>query len=133
MHVSEMLEQLHARMQVKLARQGMPPDRETLEDVCMAVACLVQDPDGLLLHISPPAAEDYATVEEGFALASRDFAEEITALRALVAWLEDKMQAEVRAWVQAGQLPPAQATDAIRELVLARFVSPDGMHGDGNR
>jgi hypothetical protein len=29
-HVSEMLEQLHARMQVKLARQGMSPDRETL-------------------------------------------------------------------------------------------------------
>jgi hypothetical protein len=35
MHVSEMLEQMHACMQVKLARQGMPPDRETLEDVCM--------------------------------------------------------------------------------------------------
>lgn len=133
MHVSEMLEQLHARMQVKLARQGMPPDRETLEDVCMAVACLVQDPNGLLLHISPPAAEDYAMVEDGFALASRDFAEEITALRALVAWLEDKMQVAVRAWVQTGQLPPAQATYAIRELVLARFVSPDGMHGDDNR
>ena len=133
MHVSEMLEQMHACMQVKLARQGMPPDRETLEDVCMAIACLVQDPDGLLLHVSPPAAEDYAMVEDGFALASRDFAEEITALRALVAWLEDKMQVEVRAWVQAGQLPPAQATYAIRDLVLARFVSPDGVHGDDNR
>jgi hypothetical protein len=68
MHVSEMLEQMHACMQVKLARQGMPPDRETLEDVCMAIACLVQDPDGLLLHTSPPAAEDYAMVEDGFAL-----------------------------------------------------------------
>ena len=43
------------------------------------------------------------------------------------------MQVEVRAWVQAGQLPPAQATYAIRELVLARFVSPDGEHGDDNR
>ena len=31
-------EQIHAHMQVKLARQGMPPDRETLEDVCIAVA-----------------------------------------------------------------------------------------------
>jgi hypothetical protein len=58
MHVSEMIEQLHARMQVKLARAGMAPDREILEDVCMAVACLAQDPVGLLLHISPPAAED---------------------------------------------------------------------------
>ena len=133
MQLLEMLEQMHAHMQVKLVRQGMPADRETLKDVCMAIACLVQDPDGLLLHISPPAAEDYAMVEDGFALASRDFAEEITALRALVAWLEDKMQVEVRAWVQAGQLPPAQATYAIRELVLARFVSPDGMHGDDNR
>jgi hypothetical protein len=130
MHVSEILEQIHARMQVKLARQGMSPDRETLENVCMTIACLVQDPDGLLLHTSPPPAEDYALVEDGFALASRDFADEITALRALVAWLEDKMQVEVRAWVGSGQLPPAQATHAIRELVLAGFVSPDGVHGD---
>jgi hypothetical protein len=132
MQLLEMLEQMHAHMQVKLARQGMPSDRETLEDVCIAVACLVQDPDGLLLHISPPPAEDYAMVEDGFALASRDFAEEITSLRALVAWLEDDMQEEVSAWVQSGQLPPAQATHAIRELVLARFVFPDGMHGDGH-
>jgi len=133
MQLLEMLEQMHARMQVKLARQGMPPDRATLEDVCMAVACLVQDPDGLLLHISPPATEDYALVEDGFALASRDFAEEITALRALVAWLSDDMQEEVRSWVQSGQLPPAQAPHAIRELVLARFVFPDGMHHDDDR
>jgi len=94
MQVLEMIEQMHARMQVKLARQGMPSDRETLEDVCMAVACLVQDPDGLLLHISPPPAEHYAMVEDAFALTLRDFAEEITALRALVAWLEDTMQEE---------------------------------------
>jgi hypothetical protein len=130
MRVSEILEQIHARMQVKLARQGMSPDRETLGDVCMAIACLVQDPDGLLLHISPPPAEDYALVEDGFALASREFAEEITALQSLVAWLEDDMQEEVRSWVQSGQLPHAQATHAIRELVLARFVFPDGTHGD---
>jgi hypothetical protein len=130
MQVLEMLEQMHARMQVKLARQGMPCDRETLEEVCMAIACLVQDPDGLLLHISPPPAEDYAMVEDGFALTLRDFAEEITALRALVARLEDDMQKEVRTWVQSGQLPPAQATHAIRELVLARFVSSDGVHSD---
>jgi len=130
MQLLEMLEQMHARMQVKLARQGMPPDRETLEDVCMAIACLVQDPDGLLLHLSPPAAEDYAMVEDGFALASRDFADEITALRGLVAWLEDDMQEEVSSWVQSGQLPPAQANHAIRELVLARFVFPDRIHSD---
>jgi hypothetical protein len=132
-YVSEMLEQIHARMQVKLVRQGMSPDRETLEDVCMAIACLAQDPDGLLLHINPPPAEDYATLEDGYALASRDFAEEITALRALMTWLEDHMQAEVHTWVQSGQLPPEQATHAIRELVLAQFVSPDGVHGDDNR
>ncbi len=130
MQLLEMLEQMHGRMQVKLARQGMPADRETLKDVCMAIACLVQDPDGLLLHISPPAAEDYAMVEDGFALASQDFADEINALRALVAWLEDDMQEEVSAWVQSGQLPPAQASHAIRELVLARFVLPDGVHSD---
>lgn len=133
MHVSEMLGQMHARLQVKLARQGIPPDRETLEDVCLAIACLVQDPDGLLLHISPPPAEDYALVEDGFALASRDFAEEIIALRALVAWLEKAMQEEVHAWVESGQLPSAQADHVIRELVLTRFVAPDGVHGDDHR
>jgi hypothetical protein len=132
MQLLEMLEQMHAHMQVKLVRQGMPADREMLEDVCMAIACLVQDPDGLLLHISPPAAEDYAMVEDGFALASRDFAEEITALRGLVAWLEDDMQGEVSAWVQSGQLPPDHAAHAIREMVLARFVLPDGVHSDAH-
>jgi hypothetical protein len=46
-------------------------------------------------------------IEDGFAPASRDFAEEISVLGALVAWLEDKMQVEVQAWVHAGHLPPA--------------------------
>jgi hypothetical protein len=120
MQVLAMLEQIHARMQVKLARQGMPSDRETLEDVCMAVACLVQDPDGLLLHINPPPAEDYAMVEDAFALTLQDFAEEITALRALVAWLEDTMQEEVRAWVRSGQLRPAKAD---REVPFVRAAA----------
>jgi hypothetical protein len=69
-------------------------------------------------------------VEDGFALASRDFTEEITALRALVARLEDDMQEVVGAWVRSGSAPPAQAAYAIRELVLAHFVSPDGVHSD---
>jgi len=69
-------------------------------------------------------------VEDGFALASRDFAEEIIALRALVAWLEANLQEEVHSWVQSGQLPSAQVPHAIRELVLARFIFPDGVHGD---
>lgn len=127
-----MLEQIHARMQVKIARQGISPDRKTLEDVCMTVACLAKDPDGLMLHISPPPAAEHATVEDGFVLASQDFGEEIVALRALIACLEDEMQEKVRAWVQSGEISPALAADAVRELVLAQFVSPDGIHGDDN-
>jgi hypothetical protein len=42
------------------------------------------------------------------------------------------MRVEVRTWVQEGQLPPAQVTHAIRELVLAQFVSQDGVHGDNH-
>jgi len=132
MHVSQMLEQIHARMQVKLARQGISPDRKSLEDVCMTIACLAKDPDGLMLHISPPPAAEHATVEEGFVLASQDFDEEIVALRALIACLEDEMREDVQVWVQSGELSPALAANAVRELVLAQFVSPDGIHGDDN-
>ena len=38
---------------------------------------------------------------------NHDFAEEITALRALVAWLEDATQEEIRAWMRWGG-PPLQ-------------------------
>jgi hypothetical protein len=71
-------------------------------------------------------------VEDGFAMPSRDFAEEIAVQRALTTWREDAMQEEVRGRVQSGQLRPAQAAHAIWELVLASVASPDGGHGDDN-
>jgi hypothetical protein len=37
--------------------------------------------------------------------ASHEFAEEITSLRALAAWLEDAMQEKVSAWVRSGKPP----------------------------
>ena len=101
MTVAERLERIHASIQVKLAQQGMPTDRETLEEVCMAIACLVRDPDSIELHSSPMSAEDYSVVADCLALAGRDFAKEIAALRALVATLEECMQEEVRAWVDS--------------------------------
>lgn len=133
MRVSEMLEALHTRIQVKLARQGMPPDRETLAEVCTAIACLVRDPEGLLFHSSPLSAEEYAVVQDCLSLANRDFAEEIALLRGLVTSLEEAMRAEVQRWVAAGQVAPGDAPHVIRELVLARFVdlhedAPDGGH-----
>ena len=45
-------------------------------------------------------------------------------------WIEAEAEVVVGAWVRSGQLPLAQATYAILELVLARFVSPDGVHSD---
>lgn len=122
MRVSEMLEELHTRIQVKLAQQGMPPDRETLVEVCTAVACLVRDPAGLQLHSSDLSAEDYAVVQECLSLANRDFAEEIALLRTLVTSLEEGMQGEVHRWVASGQVAPSDAPHVIREMVLARFV-----------
>jgi stage V sporulation protein SpoVS len=125
MTVAEKLNRIHANIQVKLAQQGMPTDRETLEEVCTAIACLVRDPDSIELHTSPMSATDYTVVADCLALAARDFAEEIVALRALVATLEVHMQEEVRAWVASDLVSPTAAPHVIREMILSRFVSLD--------
>ena len=130
MTLAERLERIHASIQVKLAQQGMPTDRETLEEVSTAIACLVRDPDGIALHTSPISTEDYAAVADCLALAARDLAEEIAALRALVVTLEERMQGEVRAWVESGLVDPTAAPHVIREMILGRFVSPDGLSGE---
>ena len=125
MTVAETLERIHASIQVKLAQQGMPTDRETLEEVCTAIACLVRDPDSIELHTSPMSADDYTIVADCLALAARDFAAEISALQALVSTLEADMQDEVRAWVVSALVSPTAAPHVIREMILTRFVSPD--------
>jgi hypothetical protein len=136
MTVAETLERIHASIQVKLAQQGMPTDRETLEEVCTAIACLVRDPDSIELHTSAMSAEDYMVVADCLALAARDFAAEISALQALVSTLEADMQEEVRAWVASALVSPTAAPHVIREMILARFVIPDGEseghHDTGN-
>ena len=129
MTVAERLERIHASIQVKLAQQGMPTDRETLEEVCTAIACLVRDPDSIELHSSPMSAEDYSVVADCLALAGRDFAEEIAALRALVATLEECMQEEVRAWVDSALVSPTVAPHVIREMILERFVDLNDVPG----
>src|ERR671931_687015 len=129
MTVAEKLERIHASIQVKLAHEGMPTDRETLEEVCTAIACLVRDPDGIELHTSPMSAADYTVVADCLALTARDFAEEIAALRALVSTLEDHMQEEVRAWVASALVSPSAAPHVIREMILSRFVSLDDEFG----
>ena len=125
MTVAEKLDRIHASIQVKLAQQGMPIDRETLEEVCTAIACLVRDPDSIELHTSPMSAADYTVVADCLALAARDFAEEIAALQALVSTLEGQMQEEVRAWVASALVTPTAAPHVIREMILSRFVSLD--------
>jgi hypothetical protein len=129
MTVAEKIERIHGSIQVKLAQQGMPTDRETLEEVCTAIACLVRDPDSIELHTSPMSAADYTVVADCLALAARDFAEEITALRALVSTLEVHMQEEVRAWVASALVSPSAAPHVIREMILTRFVSLDDGFG----
>jgi hypothetical protein len=136
MTVAEKIERIHASIQVKLAQQGMPTDRETLEEVCTAIACLVRDPDSIELHTSPMSAEDYTVVADCLALTARDFAEEIAALRALVSTLEAHMQEEVHAWVASALVSPTAAPHVIREMILSRFVSLDpelgGYHATGD-
>jgi hypothetical protein len=128
MTVAEKIDRVHASIQVKLAQQGMPTDRETLEEVCTAIACLVRDPDGIELHTTPLSTTDYTVVADCLALAARDFAEEIAALRALVSSLEVDMQGEVRGWVASGLVSPTAAPHVIREMILRRFVSLDREH-----
>jgi hypothetical protein len=130
MTVAEALNRIHASIQIKLAQQGMPTDRETLEEVCTAIACLVRDPDGIELHTSPMSADDYTVVADCLALATRDFGAEISALQALVSTLEADMQEEVRAWVASALVSPTAAPHVIREMILTRFVSPDGGSGE---
>ena len=125
MTVAERLERIHASIQVKLAQQGMPTDRETLEEVCTAIACLVRDPDSIELHTSSLSIEDYASVADCLTLAARDFGEEIAALRALVTILDERMSNEVRNWVESGSVDPTVAPHVIREMVLSRLVSLD--------
>jgi hypothetical protein len=132
MTVIERLGQIQANIQIKLAQQGMPTDRETLAEVCTAIACLVGDPDSLRLHSSPMSAEDYAVVADCLVLADRDFAEEIMALRTLVTSLDRDMPTEIGAWVASGRLNLAQASELIREMVFARFLEPyDDKHQQG--
>jgi hypothetical protein len=125
MTVAEKLDRIHASIQVKLAQQGMPTDRETLEEVCTAIACLVRDPDSIELHTSPMSPADYAIVADCLALAARDFSEEIAELRALVSSLQIDMQQEVHAWVASGLISPVAAPHVVREMILSRFVSLD--------
>ena len=124
MTIVERLGQIQTSIQVKLAQQGMPSDRETLAEVCTAIACLVRDPDSLRLHSSPMSAEEYAVVADCLALADRDFAEAVTALRTLVTSLEQDMPMEIHAWVALGRLNRAQASEVVREMVLTRFLDP---------
>lgn len=132
MPIWEMVERIRASLQVKLARQGMLADREMLEGVCMAIAYLVRDPGSLQLHSRRIPMEDYAVVAESLELVERDYAEEITALRALIARLEaeEGMREWVRAEVQAGRLAPDQASHAIQEMILARLIHADAMQGN---
>jgi hypothetical protein len=125
MTLAERLEHLHASIQVKLAQQGMPTDRETLEEVCTAIACLVRDPNSIALHASSMSAEDYTAVADCLTLAARDFAAEIAALQALVSSVETHMQEEVQAWAASAPVSPTAALDAIREMILTRFVDPN--------
>jgi hypothetical protein len=125
MTVADHLHRIHASIQVKLARQGMPTDRETLEEVCTAIACLVRDPDSIELHSSPMSAADYTIVADCLSLTARDFAEEIAALQRLVSTLEVEMREEVRAWVASALVSPTAAPHVIREMILTRFVSLD--------
>ena len=134
MTLGQRLEQIRVHIEGKLVRTGMPTDTETVQGVCMAIACLVRDPESLSLQMAPMPAEAYEAAEDGLARADLEFAEEITALRRLVAEMErnERLLAHLRPRVALGELSADEIPHAIREMILTLFVYPaDEANGEG--
>ncbi len=126
MTLGERLKQIRAHIQGKLAQQGMPTDTETVQGVCMAITCLVRDPDSLLLQMIPMPDEAYAAAADGLARVDLEFAEEVAALRQLVAELERNagLLADLRQAVPLSEFGSGMGSDAMREMILTLFVYP---------
>jgi hypothetical protein len=123
--IEEYLSDLQGRIQVKLARGGAPADPSTLRLVCLALALRVADPAGLQLLIKPLSPQLYAALETMLAQVDRDFGDEISELKDLIAdaqedpeWLEAVQQAVQRRAVAGGR----RLQEHIAYLILELFV-----------
>ncbi len=133
--IGEYLDHLRGRIQVKLARNGAPADRDTLQMVCLAIGQTVMDPAHLRLvtsplptHLVPPLEAIFASIETGFA-------EEIAELHDVIADAQEDpaWQAVIHEAQQSGVIPlEVGIQDHIARLILSQFVElPGGPSDDG--
>jgi hypothetical protein len=141
--IEEYLNDLQGRIQVKLARGGAPADPGTLRLVCLAMALRVADPAGLQLLMRPLSPELYPALETMLAQVDRDFGDEISEIKDLIAdaqedpaWLEAVQRAVQRGAVSGGR----RLQEHIARLILELFVelpaeyeshpeTPEGVEG----
>jgi hypothetical protein len=126
--IGEYLDDLRARIQVKLARGGAPADADTLRLVCLAIALRVADPPGLRLFTKALSPRLYPALESMLAQVDGDFVNEISELQDLIADAQEDpaWQMPMHEAVRAGSLPThISVQDHIARLVLSLFVEVD--------
>lgn len=127
------LDHLRGHIQVRLARAGVPADRDTLQMVCLAIGQTVMDPAHLQLLTMPPPPHLLPAIETVFTSVEVGFADEIAELRDVIADAQDDpaWQTQIHEALQAGELPAEQSLqEHIARLVLSRFVELDDGSSD---
>ena len=127
--IEEYLDDLRARIQVKLARGGAPADAGTLRLVCLTMALRVADPAGLRLLMKPLSPRLYPVLETMLAQVDGDFGEEIAELQDLIADAQEDPAwlAEVQQAMQAGAISmEKRPQEHVAHLILELFVDLSG-------
>ncbi len=114
-------------IEAELARLDLPTDRDSVTGLCRALACLVQDPHGVILASKPAPFATYAGVADAIRTVEEAFPALVVALRGFVAELERDPQ--LQAWwepaVRAGALRPADVPQAMRRELLRVLADMD--------
>jgi hypothetical protein len=133
--IEDYLEHLRGCIQVRLARSGVPADRDTLQMVCLAIGQTVIDPAHLRLVTMPTPAHLLPALETIFAHIETDFAEEIAELHDVIADAQEDpvWETHIQEALQAGTIPAELSVhEHIALLILSQFVDfPDSPSADG--
>lgn len=126
--IEEYLEDLRARIQIKLAYGGAPADADTLRMICLAVALLVADPYNLKSLLAPLPPHIYARAQALLADVDRDFAAEIGELQDVIADAQEDpaWHASVEEGKRMGDVPPdSDEREAIAQMILGLLLGLD--------
>jgi hypothetical protein len=118
--VEPALQVFRSRIKAELASRGLPTDRESLIGICRALACLVQDPHGVILASKRAPYATYAGVAEAIRDVEEEFPALVVAFRGFVAELEQdpQLQARVQHAINAGILQPCDVRQAVRSGIF---------------